>query len=326
MGHKVIYYGEPGGARTRRAIDLAPGDLDCGTVDPALDEDERVRQLAECEALITNGLDLTTDFLKRMPRLKLLQLMSAGFDRLDVPAVREHGIEVCNNSPAIANSVAEHAVALMLMVYKRLVQGVDGVKNGTWQGPAKSGPYGTLYELTGRTVGIVGLGHIGSNVARRLRGFDTTTLYHDIREFPRDKEQELQVTRTSFDELLERSDVVTVHVPLYSATTKMFSRNEFKAMRNDAIFINTCRGPVQDESALIEALQTGEIAAAGLDVTEVEPTPLDSPLLKMDNVVVTPHLAGSSQERVDRALVFSYENARRVLSGEKPLSPVQILD
>jgi phosphoglycerate dehydrogenase-like enzyme len=175
-------------------------------------------------------------------------------------------------------------------------------------------------------VGIVGLGHIGSKVAKRLMGFETETLYYDIKEFSQKYERSLKVKRVSFDELLERSHIVTVHVPLNSQTRKMFSDREFKAMRNDAIFINTCRGPVQDESALIRALQTRQIAGAGIDVFEQEPTPLDNQLLHMDNVVVTPHLAGSTQERVDRAIVFSFENARRVINGQKPLSAVQIQD
>jgi glyoxylate reductase/D-3-phosphoglycerate dehydrogenase len=264
--------------------------------------------------------------LEKMPKMKLLQVMGAGFDRLDVPAIRELGIEVCNNSPAIARSVAEHAIGMMMMVYKRLPQGIDGVKAGTWQKPAKSGEYGKLYEISGRTVGIIGLGNIGTWVARMLRGFDTTTLYTDVREFPAEKERELNVTRVSIDELLDRSDIVTVHVPLSSSTTGLMGRREFAAMKSDAIFINTCRGPVQNEPELIEALNNGEILGAGLDVTEIEPTPLDTPLMKMDNVVLTPHLAGSSEERVDRALVFSFENARRALNGETLENPVQVLD
>jgi phosphoglycerate dehydrogenase-like enzyme len=251
--------------------------------------------------------------------------MSAGFDQLDVPALREAGIEVCNNSPAIANSVAEHTVSLMLMVYKRLSQGVQGARDGSWQKPVKSGPHGRIYELTGRTVGIVGLGHVGSKVAARLRGFETTTLYSDVRPVPRELEQRLEVTRVPFPELLERSHVVTVHVPLYSATRGMMGRAQFEAMRRDSVFINTCRGPVHNERDLIDALRRGVIAGAGLDVTEVEPTPRDNPLLTMDNAVVTPHLAGSSQERVDRAIVFSFENAGRVLRGEKPENPVEVL-
>ena len=129
-----------------------------------------------------------------------------------------------------------------------------------------------------------------------------------------------------FDELLERSDIVTVHTPLNSVTRGMFGAREFKLMQPHAVFINTCRGPVHDEDALIAALNDGEIRAAGLDVTETEPTPADNPLLAMENVVVTPHIAGSTEERVDRAIEFSYANARRVLAGDKPLSAVVIQD
>jgi phosphoglycerate dehydrogenase-like enzyme len=326
MGKKVIYFGEPTGSRTIRANELAPADLDVGYVDPTAPADQRREELKDAEALITNGLLWTTDQIAAMPNLKLLQLMSAGFNTLDVASIREMGVEVCNNSPAISNSVAEHAISLMMLTYKRLEQGIAGVKDGAWQDHAKGGEFGKLYELSGRTVGIIGLGNIGSKVAKRLTGFETTTLYYDVREFDPEYERSLNVTRVSFDELLERSDIVTVHVPLNSRTTKMFSTREFAAMKNDAVFINTCRGPVQDEAALIAALQNGEFAAAGLDVFEEEPTPLDNPLLHMDNVVVTPHLAGSTQERVDRALVFSFENARRVLNGEKPQNAVDIQD
>jgi len=326
MGHSVIYYGEDDGARTIRALEIGPDDLDWGVVSPDAPEAEQTEALADAVAVITNGLSITTEMLEKMPKMKLLQVMSAGFDRLDVPAIREMGIEVCNNSPAIARSVAEHTIGMMMMVYKRLPQGVDGVKDGTWQKPAKSGEFGKVYEISGRTVGIIGLGNIGSWVAKMLQGFGTTTLYTDIREFPAEKEKELNVKRVTMDELLDRSDIVTVHVPLSSSTTGLMGRREFTAMKSDAIFINTCRGPVHNEAELIEALNAREILGAGLDVTEIEPTPLDTPLLQMDNVVLTPHLAGSSQERVDRALVFSFENARRALNGEPLQNPVQVLD
>ncbi|SVC51597.1 uncharacterized protein METZ01_LOCUS304451 [marine metagenome] len=326
MGHSVIYYGEHDGARTVRALQLGPDDLDWGVVSPNAPDGEQAEALVDAVAVITNGLSITTEMLEKMPKMKLLQVMSAGFDRLDVPAIRELGIEVCNNSPAIARSVAEHAISMMMMVYKRLPQGIDGVKGGTWQQPAKSGEFGKVYELSGRTVGIIGLGNIGTWVAKMLQGFETTTLYTDVREFPAETERELNVTRVSMDELLDRSDIVTVHVPLSLSTTGLMGRREFAAMKPDAIFINTCRGPVQNEAELIEALNAGEILGAGLDVTEIEPTPLDTPLMKMDNVVLTPHLAGSSEERVDRALVFSFENARRALNGETLENPVQVLD
>ncbi len=326
MGSRVIYWGATADPRTVRARQMVPQDLDVTFVDPAYGDVNRDRQLADCEFLIVGVGGIDEETLRFMPRLRTLQILSAGFDKIDVIGLRERGVEVCNNSAAIANSVAEHAIMLMLAVYKRVSQSIEGARDGRWQAPAKTGQYGQLFELTHKTVGIVGVGHIGSLVARRLRGFETTTLYHDVRALPPDIERELEVTRVPLDELLERSDIVTAHMPLNSATRGMFSTREFNLMQPQAIFINTCRGPVHDEDALIAALSNGDIRAAGLDVTEVEPTPADNPLLSMQNVIVTPHIAGSTEERVDRALEFSYGNARRVLSGDKPLSPVVIQD
>ncbi len=326
MGHRIVIANDTDITRTNRAMELAPPDLDVGAVGSDLSPEERASALADCEVLVCPGSGFNDADLERLPKLRVIQLMSAGFDRLDVRTIRERGIRVANNSAAIANSVAEHTVLLMLMVYRRAAQCVDGPREGVWQQKAKTGPYGRLYELTGRTVGIVGLGHIGSYVAARLKGFETTTLYHDVRDISPETESDLAVQRASFDELLDRSHVVTAHVPLNSQTQGMFGAAEFAAMREDAIFINTCRGPVHDEAALIDVLNRGTIWAAGLDVTETEPLPLESPLLSMDNVVVTPHAAGSSQERVDRALVFAFENARRVVSGDDPESLVALQD
>ena len=207
MGHSVIYYGEHDGARTVRALELGPDDLDWGVVSPDDPEDDRTAALSDAVAIITNGLSITIEQLVKMPKMKLLQVMSAGFDRLDVPTIREMGIEVCNNSPAIATSVAEHAISMMMLVQKRLPQGIDGVRAGTWQIPAKSGQFGKVYELSGSTVGIVGLGNIGTRVARMLKGFQTTSLYTDVLKFPSELERELQVTRVSMDEQLDRSDI-----------------------------------------------------------------------------------------------------------------------
>ncbi len=322
MTNRVVYYGPPENARTALAIKLATPDLDFGVVDPDSPLDERLEQLKETETLILGGLALSTEELARLPKLRLLQLMSAGYDRVDVPAVKELGVFVCNSSPQVAPAVSQHAIALMLMVLNRIARGVEGVRDGSWADTARSKP---LYELMNRTVGIVGLGNIGSLVARRLIGFDCELLYTDVRDIPEVVENELNVRRVSFDHLLSESDVVTVHVPLYSGTRGMFDRSAFKAMKESAIFINTCRGPVHNEADLIEALENGDIMAAGVDVTEQEPSDPNNPLLHMDNAVVTPHMAGSTEERVERALLSSYENSRRVSRGEEPLQQIDPL-
>lgn len=320
--HRIVYYGPPG-YRSDLARDLAPDDLDVGVVDPRIPWEGQRDLLSETETLILGGQALSLEEIEQLPRLRLLQLMSAGYDKIDVSGIRERGVFVANNSPRIARSVAEHAVGLMLMVLHRMRPGVDGVQAGEWKARVDAAP---MHELGEVVIGIVGLGNIGSLVARMVSGFEPEEiLYHDIARIPAGREDALGVRRTSFEDLLGRSDIVTAHVPLYSGTRGMFNAQAFSLMKPSAIFINTCRGPVHDEADLIEALRAGGIAGAGLDVLEQEPTAMDNPLLSMGNVVVTPHQAGSSDERVRRALVFSFENARRVMNGEEPLDQFEVL-
>ena len=318
---RIVFYSEPND-RVRLAESLAPDDMDISVVDTGLSWEERSELLSDTEVLILGGLAMPYEELIQLPNLKMLQLMSAGYDQIDVPAVREQGIFVANNSPQIARSVAEHALGLMLAVQHKFVPGTEGVRDGTWRDPVRSG----VYEIGGKTIGIIGLGNIGRLVAQMVRGFGPTeVIYHDTAQISSEIELDLGVRRVGFEELLKTSDIVTVHVPLFSGTRGMMDANAFSLMKDSAIFINTCRGPVQNESDLINALQNGEIRAAGLDVFEEEPTPVDNPLLSMDNVVVTPHLAGSSEERVERALIFSYQNARRVISGYEPEGQFEVL-
>ncbi|MDP6273066.1 MAG: NAD(P)-dependent oxidoreductase [Dehalococcoidia bacterium] len=318
---RVVFYSEPS-HRVALAESLAPDDLDVSVVDTGLSWEKRKELLKDTEVLILGGLAMPYEELVQLPKLKMLQLMSAGYDQIDVPAVREQGIFVANNSPQIARSVAEHALGLMLTVQHKFVPGVEGVRDGTWREPVRSG----VYEVGGKTIGIIGLGNIGRLVAQMVRGFGPAeVIYNDTAPIPADVEAELGVRRVGFEELLKTSDIVTVHVPLFSGTRGMMNAHAFSLMKESAIFINTCRGPVQNEADLIDALNDGQIRAAGLDVFEVEPTPVDNPLLSMENVAVTPHLAGSSEERVERALVFSYQNARRVVSGGDPEGQFEVL-
>jgi len=179
-----------------------------------------------------------------------------------------------------------------------------------------------FHELTGKRVGIVGLGQIGSRVAKRLAGWECEVVYHDIAKIDPALEQAANARRVPFDELLHTSDVVTLHVPLDRTTHGMISTRELELMKPSAVLVNTCRGPVVDETALISALEGNEIAGAGLDVTELEPFEPDNPLLKMRNVVVTPHLAGLSIEAREKALDFAARNASLLASGKDPESIV----
>ncbi len=308
---KVSYFSGVGG-RPEVMLREAPDDLEITVVDPALSEQEKIELCRDADAIITS--DITTNVLRECPNVKLIQTLSAGYDRMDLEAILEMGIPVANNGGANAIAVSEHSIALMISIGRNLMlQWNSTTKERQWRGALYQSD---LSELTDKTVGIVGLGRIGKNVAKRLTGFDTHTIYYDIVDIAEDVQRELKAEPVAFDELLQTSDIVSMHVPLTRRTRGMMSDREFDMMKQTAFLINACRGPVVDEAALYRALTEGKIAAAGLDVLEVEPTPKDNPLFELDNVVITPHMAGQSQETALRAANFAYGNILRVLSGE----------
>ena len=314
---KVAYFSGVGG-RAEVMLAQAPDDLEVTVVDSALSEAEKTDLCREADAIISS--DISVNVLKECPNVKLIQTLSAGYDRLDLETILEMGIPVANNGGANAISVSEQTIALMISISRNLMAQWDSTtRQRQWRGAL----YQTeLSELTDKTVGIVGLGRIGKHVAKRLTGFDTRTIYHDVIDIPQDIRRELKAEPVPFDELLETSDIVSLHVPLTRRTRGMMSDREFEIMKPTAFLINACRGPVVDEAALYRALTEGKIAGAGLDVLEVEPTPPDNPLFDLDNVVITPHMAGQSVETALRAANFACANILRVLSGEEAESLV----
>ena len=296
----------------------APDDLEVTVVDPALSEAEQIDLCRDADAIISS--DISVNVLKECHNVKLIQTLSAGYDRLDLETILEMGIPVANNGGANAISVSEQTIALMISIGRNLMAQWDSTtRQRQWRGAL----YQTeLSELTDKTVGIVGLGRIGKHVAKRLTGFDTRTIYHEVIDIPQDIQRELKAEPVPLDELLETSDIVSLHVPLTRRTRGMMSDREFEIMKPTAFLINACRGPVVDEAALYRALTEGKIAGAGLDVLEVEPTPPDNPLFDLDNVVITPHMAGQSVETALRAANFACANILRVLSGEEAESLV----
>ena len=314
---KVAYFSGVGG-RAEVMLAQAPDDLEVTVVDSALSEAEKTDLCREADAIISS--DISVNVLKECPNVKLIQTLSAGYDRLDLETILEMGIPVANNGGANAISVSEQTIALMISISRNLMAQWDSTtRQRQWRGAL----YQTeLSELTDKTVGIVGLGRIGKHVAKRLTGFDTRTIYYDVIDIPQDIRLELKAEPVPFDELLESSDIVSLHVPLTRRTRGMMSDREFEIMKPTAFLINACRGPVVDEAALYRALTEGKIAGAGLDVLEVEPTPPDNPLFDLDNVVITPHMAGQSVETALRAANFACANILRVLSGEEAESLV----
>ena len=245
--------------------------------------------------------------------------MSAGYEWLDLDAFRNAKIPVANNGGANAPTVAEHALLLILAVYKKLPLHHNTLHAGRWLGLQETLQ---MREFRGKTLGIVGFGRIGQELARLASGFQTTIRYYDTVRAPAALEQELHAELLPLDELLSQADVVSVHTPLTAQTQGIINARALKLMKPSAILVNTSRGPVIDEVALVEALREKQIAAAGLDVFAVEPMPTDSPLLSLENVVLTPHIAGVTLDTWARRLAFGFANVQRVAEGHAPESVI----
>ena len=272
---------------------------------------------ADAEYFLGLARTMGTEFFRSAPKLKLVQLLSAGYDRVDIEAARKAGVPVSNNGGANAIAVSEHTVLLMLAVLKQLVRFHLDVVAGKWRPPASS--ESPVYELSGRTVGIIGLGNIGKKVARRVAAFDARVQYYDVLRLNEAEEDALRVRFVLLAELLRTSDVVTLHVPLTDTTRGMIGARELQLMKPTAILVNTCRGPVVDEHALHQALKERRIGGAGLDVLVDEPPAKDHPLFTLPTVTLTPHSAGPTWENWTARFRNGFDNIERVAAGRRPL-------
>jgi D-3-phosphoglycerate dehydrogenase len=255
---------------------------------------------------------LPREVLERMTRCLLIQMPAVGYDVIDHRAAAEFGIAVANSAGYNRNAVADWTVMAILNLVRRGSWGDRGMRDGGWPKPEMLG-----HELGALTIGIVGLGNVGSALATRLLAFGSRVLYTDIVE-----RSFAGVERVPFEDLLRRADVVCVHVPLDKETHHMIDAGALTRMRKGALLVNASRGPVVDEKALIAALESGHLGGAGLDVFEQEPTPADNPLRRMDNVFFSPHVGGFTVESEARALEVVRENLTRVLDGEEPFNVV----
>ena len=282
--------------------------------------DEQKTLVSDADFLMVYGAPLHDDVLRASENARLVQLLAAGYDRMNLGLMASLEVPCANNGGANSIAVADHAVLLMLALYKQLIHTDPSTRGGQWNAPIT----GTnTFEMADKLVGVLGLGNIGRRVARRVQGFEARVQYSDVYPITLEEERELDVTRVSLDELFRTSDILTCHTPLTPQTRHIVNRERLALMKPTAVLINTSRGPVVDEVALIEALQEGRIAGAGLDVFEQEPVDPDNPLLKMDNVVATPHMAGTTWDTWFRRASFAYENMQRVWNGEAPLATVQ---
>jgi lactate dehydrogenase-like 2-hydroxyacid dehydrogenase len=284
--------------------------------------DELLRSVAGCEGVLTLLTDRVDDeFLDAAgPQLKVVSNYAVGFDNVDVPACTARRIPVGNTPGVLTETTADLAWALLMAAARRIPEGDRYVRGGHWKtwGPMLLlGP-----DVHGSTLGIVGFGRIGQAVARRASGFGMTILYHDVHRAERAVETAYGATFVALDELLARSDAISLHVTLTPETRGLISIDALRAMKPTAVLVNTSRGPVVDGRALFEALRDGEIFAAALDVTDPEPIPPDDPLLTLDNCLVVPHIASASRATRGKMAEMAAANLLAGLRGERLPTPV----
>ena len=310
---KILFAPKQPDAVVDIARSMTPPGFELIVVDPGTPE--FYKEATDAEYYLGLARQMGGEFFRSAPKLKLVQLLSAGYDRVDVEAARKAKVPVANNGGANAIAVSEHAILLMLAVLKRLVSFHNDVVAGKWR-PSIADP--PVYEMSGRTLGIVGLGNIGKKVARRAAAFDMRVQYYDIARLSEDQEDALGVRFVLFTELLRTSDIVSLHVPLDDTTRNLIGARELAMMKKSAVIINTCRGPVIDENALYKALKDRQIAAAGLDVMVEEPPSPNHPLFTLPNVTLTPHSAGPTWENWTARVRNGFDNIERVAAGRAP--------
>jgi D-3-phosphoglycerate dehydrogenase len=284
----------------------------------AIDWDAYGRHLADADALICFRMPVDRRALDAAPKLKVAVRSGVGYENFDLAAFAERGIPACNVPDYGSEEVAVHALSMMLALRRRVVYFDCELRNGVWRGWPKSLP---MWRLTNQTVGIIGLGRIGSEFAKRARALFGEVLACDP-YVGSEKFDSLAVQSVQLDELLQRSDNVTLHVPLTSRTRHLIGARELSQMKPTSVVVNTSRGAVVDQMALAEALQAGTIEGAACDVWEHEPARLDHPLLECDNFICSPHVAGLSVEgNIDNRTKQAQEVVR-VLQGQPPRNPV----
>jgi D-3-phosphoglycerate dehydrogenase len=281
----------------------------------SLDEEALIVHVRDVDAIIirANGV-VSARIMDAAPRLKVVGRHGVGVEAIDLQAAKQRGIVVCNTPDANLESVAEQAVGFMITLSKQILRADKAVRQGRWD---------VRYEYIGqelleRTLGLVGMGRIGSRVAEICHvAFKMPILYFDVASYPA-VEESLQAEKVSLEEVLKASDYVSVHVPLIPATRGMIGKEQLAMMKRGSILINTARGPIVDETALVEALQSGHLSGAGLDVYAVEPALEANPLFQLENVVLTPHMAAHTNDAL-KAMSLVALDIIRVMEGQEPV-------
>jgi D-3-phosphoglycerate dehydrogenase / 2-oxoglutarate reductase len=303
---------------------LDPAKAALARVDPELrmaksaSADDILAVARDADAILVTYAKLPGDLLRQLTRCKAIGRFGLGVDNIDIPAAAELGITVTYVPDYCMHEVSDHAMALLLALARKIPLSNKLVQAGRWEMPAVV----PIHRLAGRALGLVGFGNIPRVLAPKAKAFGLRVVTHD----PYASQQALAagVESVSFDRLLEISDFVSIHAPLMPATRGLFNAEVFRKMKTGALLINTARGPLVDEDALVSALDSGRLGGAALDVVAVEPLPKGSRLIGRDNVILTPHTAFYSVEALNELQTKCAADVARVLSGEKPVYPVKM--
>src|SRR5216117_3140476 len=305
------------------AIRLIPGDfsLDYNDSDAPLSKAELISRLKGRSGLICHIISTIDDeVLAEAPTLKVVANVAVGFNNVDVAAATRHGVIVTNTPDVLTETTADFAWALLMAAARRVVEADRYARAGEW----KAWKWDLLWgaDIHGKTLGVIGFGRIGRAVARRAGGFNMRILYHDALRADAAAEREFNATFVAKDRLLADSDFVTVHTNLTMETRHLIDEAALKRMKKTAVLVNTARGPIVDEAALVRALREGWIAGAGLDVFEDEPT-IHPGLLPLPNVVLAPHIASASRDTRTGMAILAVRNCVAVLEGKPAITPVR---
>ena len=314
-----VYVSRPLPAPGTEPLVAAGVDVEQQPFDRPPTRDELVTGLQGKQALLcllTERVD--ADLLDRAPELRVVANLAVGYDNVDIAAATAHGVVVTNTPDVLTDATADLTWALILSAARRVVEGDALVRGGRWTGWSPTQLLGA--SLTGKTLGIFGMGKIGAAVARRARGFSMSVVYTNRRR-NEPVEAELGARAVPFEELLDQSDVLTLHAPSTTETHHVIDATALSRLRPGAIVVNTARGPLIDEAALVSTLRSGRIAAAGLDVFEREPQ-LAPGLAELRNVVLLPHLGSATAEARAAMVELCCRNILAVLAGQPPITPL----
>jgi phosphoglycerate dehydrogenase-like enzyme len=284
-------------------------------IEKDIPKEKKLGLYEQADFLMLFSADPTPEEFEAMKKVRLIQLLSAGYNKFDIKTANRMKIPVANNHGNYV-AVAEFTIMLILALLRKLPLHAATTKNGKW---LEHSLMTELCEMAGRTLGLVGLGHVGREVAKRARGFDTKILYYDIQRLNPEEEKKLGVEFILFEELLEKSDIISLHLALTPQSRGLIGKKEFERMKPTVFLINTARGEIVDQKELYRVLFSRRIAGAAIDVFAREPVDPNEPLLLLDNVIATPHMAGATLDTWKRRLQIAYRNFLLVVSNQDPL-------